>query len=340
MKPGSSVANQRPEFSVPFSQFAEMPKKYGFVGLQILAPLPVTRQSGDYYVEELESVLRDDIELELATGAAPKRVDFQFEEVSYRTKELALESLLPDRMVAAFPDLPSAEATTAKNLWKIVMRYIERRLVQTVTNQAVIANSPVDVTWRNHGTADPLADVQRAILNIYEATGLQADTVVMSFHKLIDLIQVDEIVDRLKHSGHVDPSPSNLFRNLNALAQALNVERVLISGAIHNTADKGQPAAVSSFWNPGDIGVYVTASGNSPVSEPCIGRTPTWGGDGASIGTGDEPDIVIESYRDEKRRSEVFRSRAELDFNGGKTGGLIYPKAGYLLTGAHAVPTP
>lgn len=334
--PSSSTVRQRPEFAVPFTEFAEMPKEFGFVGMQVLAPIDVPTQKGELYVEPIEQELQKG-ELKRAPDGTYNRITDEFTERSYATKELGLESRLSDRMLRAYRDLPSAEASTVRRLMRRVMRSIERSIATALTATGSgedFENFSDDTSsagyggdWSVHGTATPMSDIAKMQKLIYDNSGLIPDTLVMSYKKLIDLTLNQEIRGAIKYWGGDDPKPGNLMKKLPVLASALGVQRILIAGAVRATSDKGQDIALSPIWPNAKVGLYVTAPAGSDMDNPCVGRLATWPGDEAGIGMGDEPEIMVESYREDQSRSEIFRSRGEVDIDNA----IWYPEAGYVL---------
>lgn len=329
--PSTSVTTQRPEFGVPFQEFLDMPGRFGHVGLKVLSPILVSLQNHKYYVEELKDEYQAGNLLRAANGAY-NRMARQFTEVSYSTKELGIEYRLDDRVKAIFYNLPAAEASAQRLLWKATLAEIERVLVAKLTDAAVITQtSAVAASWNSAANSKPITDISTAVLAINAATSLEADTVVMSYKKFRNCLNSAEVIDRIKYWGQ-DPNMGAMMASIPTLAAALGVRRVLVAGMKYDTADKGQAVSLASRWPDGTIGVYCTAPAGSGISEACIGRTPTWAGDGAGIGEGEEPSLQVESYREEQTRSDVWRVRAELDCDSN----VVYPEAGYLLTGADA----
>jgi hypothetical protein len=325
----------RPEFSGSFNEFRQMPSQFGFVGLKVLSPILAPLKKGDYYVRELVQSLKD-ADLNRTVGGNYSRKSTSFKQRSYACRELGLEARLPDDLVNAFPTLDSAEAWTVDDLWRTVMRGIEYKLVTKLTDSSVFTGArtgTVAVSWKTHASSTPQKDILKAQKAIFLATGLRANTAVMAFTKYMDLIQSEEIRGLIKYWGGQDPNPANYMESVPMVARALNIDRLLIGGEIKNTANPGLTASLSQIWPVGSIGVYVVDETPSGISEPCVGRTPTWPGDGAGIG-GDpsNPTLAIESYREEQTRSEVYRTRAELDVESA----LDLPDAGYVLTGADA----
>lgn len=332
--PQGNVGTQRPEFSMPFKEFMEMPDRFGFVGLKVLRPIVVNRQSGSYYMDEVEQELKE-ADPTVGSGGNYNRVEDSFTEVDYKTKEIGLEARLRDRMVQAYPDYPSAEGAAVGRLYRKIHRYLERQITTWLQDTSIITQTAaVDDEWNDLDSSNPQLDITNAALAIHASTGLIADTVVMSYKRFMKLIINDKIRDVFKSSGFQDPRGRKMWESIPDMAAILGVPRLLVAGAVRNSAAEGQAASLASFWSDDKIGVYVTAGEGQNIEAPCIGRIPTWPGDGAAIGTGEEPSLVLESYREEQTRSNVYRTRAELDLAASRN--LVMPKAGYILTGADA----
>ncbi len=105
------------------------------------------------------------------------------------------------------------------------------------------------------------------------------------------------------------------------IASAFDVENVLVSGTAKNSAKEGQTATIASTWTDSKVLVARIATTND-LKEPCLGRTFHWAEDGS------QPLGMIESYRDETVRSDIIRVRHEVAEK------VIYPAAGYIITGA------
>lgn len=332
MKPDSTVTSLRPEFNVPFRQFREMPENMGYVGLRVLPPIEVTSKVGIYYMETLKSELRTG-NVERNNDGSYNIVDGEFKQIDYRTKEFGLMAKLDANRVAAFArGMPEAEANEVLRLFRKIHRAIEATLCASLQDTTVFANAAAaGGTWSSHANSDPVADVAAAQAAIHSASGAVADTLVMSFRSYLRLIQSQKFVDRLKNWGGDDPKVGSMFADMSRIAKALGVGRVLVAGAVFDSAQQGQGLSLSTFWSNDKLGLYVTAKPGDPIDAACVGRVPTWGGDGGSIGEGDEPSLAVESWWSNEFRSWFYRTRGEADLSAAST--IIYPQMGYIVTG-------
>ena len=89
------------------------------------------------------------------------------------------------------------------------------------------------------------------------------------------------------------------------LADYLGLERVIVAKATTNSANEGQPFVGGRIWS-NLYAMLAIISSAGPAPTPGIGRSPLW--------TADSPTpIVVESYREEQTRNDIFRVRHTLD---------------------------
>jgi len=121
---------------------------------------------------------------------------------------------------------------------------------------------------------------------------------IISYTTFLALQVADQIVDQLKYTF-----PGIDVTNLNAqqLARVFGVPRVWVAGAVYDSAGKGQAASIADIWDD-EYAALVRVSNGQDLMEPCVGRTFLW--------TADSPQSpIVEEYRDEEHRSDVYRVR-------------------------------
>jgi hypothetical protein len=85
------------------------------------------------------------------------------------------------------------------------------------------------------------------------------------------------------------------------LAAIFDVPRVLVGGAVYDSAKKNKAASISDLWSY-EYAALVKISSGPDLTQPGVGRTFLW--------TEDSPDnAIVEQYREEKTRSDIFRVR-------------------------------
>jgi hypothetical protein len=104
----------------------------------------------------------------------------------------------------------------------------------------------------------------------------------------------------------------------NAIADLFGVKKVLVGNGIYNSAKRGKTFVSADIWSDNYVMVAVVGNDGVDLSEPAIGRTILWEEDSPE-------NAVVESYREEQTRSDIFRVR---QYTAEK---LIDPYFGHLL---------
>lgn len=141
-----------------------------------------------------------------------------------------------------------AERDVTLSVSQIIQLDKEYNLASVLTNTSTITqNTTLSGTSqynnRTNAASTPLEDGTIAHGTIRDATGMKANTAIMS-GKVFDALRVHaSLLDSL---GYKDNRPGGL--NEQELARALNVDRVLVGTAIYNTAAEGQTESFSPVW--------------------------------------------------------------------------------------------
>ena len=95
--------------------------------------------------------------------------------------------------------------------------------------------------WNDDGGGDPFSDVSEGQTLILQATGQEANTLVLSYPVYQALRKHPLVIDRIKYTMRADAS--NITPEL--MAGAFDVERVLVSKAVYNSAAQGATGSYS-----------------------------------------------------------------------------------------------
>lgn len=170
------------------------------------------------------------------------------------------------------------------------------------------------IKW-DAANATPINDVLAQQLAIGELTGRQANTLVLGARVLPALLNCQQIVDRVKYTGSGFPTTA-------VLAQAFNVDRIVVAQAIENSAPKG--ATMSTAYMASKSALLVYAAPNPGLMTPSAGYTFAWTGLLGAGATGTR----IKRFRMEEIESD--RIEGEMAFQMllvGKSLGVFFPQA-------------
>lgn len=321
--PSPSTAITRLELGSTFQEFDLAMNQMGFIGASVFKPRPVAVNAADVGKIPIEQLLQSS-STHRNPGSGYQRDSFTFAKFSYSTLEYGKEEPLDDSQLRMYGDLFDAEDVASQRAEHAVLEEYERDAAAMAFNTGTFTGAKTGAAaalWSLPATADPIGDVSTGIEAVAANSGLEANALVLNRKKLRQILQTDQIVDRVKYTSR--PTAAELR---NALADLFDVKYILVAGGFKNTANSGQDASISRIWSDSYALVCKVAESEDP-REPCLGRTFVWTGDGPAAPGGGTLAVIAESYRDESRRSDILRARNNRDLV------MMYAEAGYLISG-------
>lgn len=302
MRPASGSAIIRPDLGKVMMEFVEGPTM-GYVGLEVMPIYPVAEQSAGFPVIPKEALLKIG-DTKRAPRGAYNRADYEYEVGKYSTSEHGREEPVDDSerkmLDRRAPGL--ADRVAVKRAWGHIMRSAEYRIASKIFNASNFTANAVSNEWDDATNATPIDDVEAGKLSFRSACGMLPDALIIAFSTFSDLKQCDQVVNRLKYTF---PGIDINRMNSAQLAAVFDVPRVLVAGSVYDSAKKGQTASIADIWS-NEYAALVKIGSGDDIAEPCIGRTFLW--------TEDSPqNPIVEQYREEQIRSDVYRVRHHVD---------------------------
>ena len=284
-------------------EYAMEASQRGFVGDRIFPVFETSRKEGEYPVITVESFLKAQ-PTRRAPQSAYNRSDYTFKNQTYSCEENGFEELLDDSERALYGDAQiEAEAIAVMRAVDVVLRRKEARQITMAIDTASIDNAGAAVPWSTAATATPRIDVLAAKEAMRSNYGVKPNVMVISDASKNDLLLTAEITDALKYTNPIELGGEDA--QLAVLASYFGVDQVIVADAQIDSAKKGQSKSLSDLWTNTICGLYKVASGRD-LKEPSFGRTMLW--------TSDSPQMMVtEQYREDSKRSDVFRARQNTD---------------------------
>lgn len=261
-----------------------------FIGTRAFPNIPVSKQSDAYYSYDRGYFNRDEMK-ERAPGTESEGSGYAVDpNNTYFCVVYAFHKDVHDQMranadAAISPDREATTFITQKALIKREKLWADAYFKSGVwTNQRTGHSSTEDSTntvfWDN-AASDPInrvRDWKRAVL---ESTGFEPNKLVLGKKVYDVLLDHPDIIDRLKYgqAGVGNPAMANRDR----LAQLFEVEEILVSKAISNTAVEGATNAHSFILGKHALLCY--AADAPGLMTPSAGYTFSWTG---YLGAGQE----------------------------------------------------
>ena len=319
--PTSSLATLRPDLAASFEAFDLEAEKAGYIARKVLPTVEVASQAGNFGKIPLAQLLQNR-DTKRSPGSGYARGNFKFEASTYSCEEHGAEEPVDDREAKMYAEYFDAELISTQRAYNAVLKNAEQRVADaifntTTWNGASLTTDVSSVPWATIATAKPLTNVESAVQKVYDGSGLWPNALVINKKVFRALRNTPEVIDRIASSGAGDRNLASDV-TIQMLAQAFDLDYIIVAGSSKNGANEGQTGTASQVWSSTYAMVCRVATG-SDFREPCIGRTFHWGADGSTL------DGAIESYRDEIVRGNVVRVRHDVDEV------VLYAQAGHLL---------
>jgi len=294
--PSSDTVIQRPDLGQLVMEFITNAPTMGYIGLEVLPIFTTSEQTATYPVIPKEALLSLQDTKRAMRGKYP-RSDYVFEEGYYATSENGWEELVDDRERRLYANKFDAEMVAVKRATDIILRSQEKRVADLVFSSTNFTANSVTNEWDDSANATPIDDIKTGKETIRAASGMLPTDLIISYSTYEDLKRCDQIIDLLKYTfPMIDMNQMTTAQ----LAKVLDVQRVLVGGAVYNSAKKGQDASIANLWS--NEYAMLTKISSGDLMEPSIGRTFLWTDDSAS-------NTVVETYREEESRGDVYRVR-------------------------------
>jgi len=316
--PSEALSTLRPDLGGSLEEFDLAMDRQGFIGHRVLPVFEAASQSGVYGKIPLAELLQAR-DTRRGPGGNYNRGAHQFEPETYACEEHGLEEAVDDRESQMYAQYFDAEVVAAQRALDGVLREAEKRIAAAVFNATTWTSYTTGITheWDDATNAVPLTDVETAAQAVYSQCGMWPNALIINRKVFRNLRNVDQVVDRIKYAGITDPRAGAITEA--AMAQAFDIDEIIVAGSAKNTADEGATASLSPIWSD-EYAMVARICRTNDIREPGVGRTIHWAADGSSIGG------TVESYRAEDIRSDIVRVRHDVDEV------ILYVAAGHLLS--------
>lgn len=336
--PRTAIA--RTDLSLTFSEINLAAQRAGFIGLQVMPPVPVGLQSAEFPKFKAADLLAPIANTRRATRSGYQRRSSEFETDSYSTEDHGIEEIVDDREVEMYGEIDS-EAIARDRAVHAVLDRLEQDIADAVFNTTIWSGAALATTastWSTASSGVPITDIDAAKYKVQDGCGHKANALILSEYAFTKMIRTAQVQDLLKYSGRDDPKNLGM---IDGLKQLLGLEHILVGNGMKNSAKPGATATFARHWDPTKAMVARIATGpevrDLSSQFPSLGRTITWGGDGAPIAmsampgaAGQDAMVLVEEYREEARRGGVIRARNDRVIK------RMYVQTGHLLNAVTA----
>ncbi len=303
MRPTTSLSTLRPDLGSMF-EFDLEANRQKFIAGMVLPTLSVDLAGDSFGRIPLKELLKR-ADVRRGPKGDYNRIDLSFETDSYATDEYGLEGVVDQRNARKYANYIDAEASTARLVLHQVLLEAEIRVRDLLFTATTYTPTPITDEWDDYVNAVPMDDVEASVRRIFTATGIWPNTLVINKTVFRNLRLCEQVIERIHSMGAGESvKPGNITKQM--LAEVFDLEEVVVSEAVFNSADEGATATPGHIWTNEYAAVGVVAR-SQDITEPCLGHTFHWAGDGS------QPGGLMESYYHEPARSDVIRVRHDVD---------------------------
>jgi hypothetical protein len=287
-----------------------------FIGTKALPIFRTQKQKSVFPAITRESITRD-ADTKRATRGNYNRDGFSAKDKSYSCQEHGLEGALDDSERAMYASDFDAELVTSKITTRRVLQAQEKRIADLLFDTSTFTGSAL----YTDNSANPWSDIAtKAVKQVRDAKakirsncGIMPNALVLSSTNIERLKSNTEIIDLIKYTAR--PTDAEVRT---ALADLFGIKYIFEGKAIRNTAKEGKPFVSGDIWSDTYVLLALVIGDGQDLSQPGLGRTFLW--------ISDSPEnAVVEQYRAEEIRSDIFRVRQHVDEM------IIDPYFGHLL---------
>ncbi len=323
--PTSDTAIQRPDLGALVYEYMQNAPTMGYIGLEVMPLFPVMEQTADYPVIPTEALMKVQ-DTRRAMRGSYNRSDYEFEDGYYATKENGWEEPVDDRERKLYATKFDADVVAVRRATNIILRGQEKRIADKVFSETNFTAVEVTHEWDDPVNGVPLTNIETGKLSVRLKCGMIPNTLIIAYSTFLNLRRNAQLIAQF---GQNFAGQDANKMTVTQLASLLDIEKLLVGGAVYDAAKKGQAASIADLWSNEYAMLTITDGGD--LTQPCIGKTFLW--------TSDSPNnVVTEQYRDEGRRSDVFRVRHDTDESfirsideDGAEKSTIYKSVSYLM---------
>lgn len=279
---------------------AYIQQQSSFVSHQVFPVVPVDKQSDKYYKYTKADWFRDEAE-KRADATESVGSGYTLTTDSYFADVYAFHKDIGDQ-VRANTDNPLDADRDATQF--VTQRMLLRQEIQWTADYFASGVWGTDLTptslWSDYAASDPMEDVETGKEKILSTTGFMPNTLVLGYQVARKLRNHPDIVDRVKYT-------SSATVTTDLLARMFDVERVIVTKAIKNTAAEGATAAYSFVQGKHALLCYVNPTPG--ILQPSAGYQFLWRGVSEGLGT----NVGISRFRMDNLRADRIEAQMAWD---------------------------
>ena len=252
-----------------------------FIADKVFPPVPVVHQSDQYFIFSKDDFFRDEAQLR-ADAVESAGGGFNLTQGTYSAKVWGFHKDIGDQVRRNADPAIDIDVSTTKFVTQKMMIRRDRFFVATYLTTGIwgtditgVASNPganQTIQWSDDVNGDPFTDIENGQTTILQNTGHEPNVLLLAFQVFQALRKHPLVIDRIKYT--VTATAAKITPAL--MAQAFDVEEVVVSKAVYNTSQEGV-TAVNAFVT-GKVALLCYKNPSPGLFEPSAGYTFPWQG--------------------------------------------------------------
>jgi hypothetical protein len=243
----------------------------GLIAPDLYPLVQVPNQSGVYYVWTSNEFLRVP-SARRSPGTPAKRIQFAVSSNTYFAQNFALAQELPYEDISNADAALSIRESAANRIVDGLSLAWEDRLAVTLTTTTNMGSSTsLTNRWNDHVNGAPVEDFFAGKESIRTRTGYDPNVWLFSGFAWARFARHPDVIKYIRGAGDNVGGGSVTQQQV---ANAFQLDKVLIGKGIKNTGDEGAPAVYTDIWSTAAVLLYVAPTPG--LMEPSHGYTFWW----------------------------------------------------------------
>jgi hypothetical protein len=278
--------------------------------------IPVQHRSDKYHVFDSVDFRRNDAKPR-APGTESVGSGFDVTQATYSAEVYALHQDIADQIrnnadPALDLDAAAAEFVMQQLMIQKEVNWMTDFFTTSIWGTDVVGDT--DFTYFDDSSSDPEAEIDTGKEQILLDTGLEANTMVVSYQVHNALKRHPLITERYKHTSSDNITPA-------ILARFFEVDRYIVSKASYTTSQEGGTEANSFIAGKHILLCHVAP--NPGLLTPSAGYTFSW-----TPEAGGRNGVAVDRFRMRNLKADRVEGQTAYDHK------AVLAKAGYFLSGA------
>jgi hypothetical protein len=237
---GQAIHPSIPLANVAIQAFAASDQ---YIATQVAPEVTVDFETGNYYIFDPAQWLLVPNALR-ARKTRPARIEFRVSTDAYAVKGYALAGEIAKEDLSNADRAIRLRENTTLLVTEALLRGLEDRVGSALTSGTNLGSYVVlsgTAKWSDYVNSDPLENIRIGRKFVEDRTGLSPNVAILDKDTFSVLQRHPDLLDLYKYTqGGLLPQ--------DAIANALQVDKVLIGRARKNVAKEGQPASLTNIW--------------------------------------------------------------------------------------------